>query len=80
MSEIYRAVFTKGTFHLLNPANISLSEGQEVKIVVEPLSKPDDMLNLLASVYDGLTDREVDEIEAIALDRQHFFHDRSKDR
>lgn len=36
-------------------------------------------LRLAASVYDGLSDSDIDEIERIALERDHFFDKRSAD-
>ena len=46
-------------------------------IVEESLKENEDPLSLAAKVYEGLSDQEIDEIEKIALDRSHFFRDRT---
>lgn len=39
------------------------------------LSEEDeDLIDLAAKVYDGLTEEEVDEVERLALDRRNSFH------
>jgi len=35
-----------------------------------------DLLGLAGQVYEGLSDKDIDEVESIALDRSSFFHDR----
>lgn len=78
MSQTYHAIFEKGAFHLIDPLGIPLSEGQEVKIVVETLPTPTTMLDLMADVYDGLTPKDIVDIEVMALDRRHFFSERGE--
>jgi hypothetical protein len=36
---------------------------------------PDDILNLAAGVYEGLSQQEIEDVEQIALDRRSFFGD-----
>lgn len=49
-----------------------ISEGQQVRLIVETTSEPtpEDLLELAAQVYQGLSAEQVDEIEQIALHRQ----------
>jgi hypothetical protein len=48
-----------------------------VKLTVEvPTEKENDLLGLAGQVYEGLSDKDIDEVESIALDRSSFFHDR----
>ncbi len=72
------AVFEGGSFRPLGPIVAPLAEGQRVRLVVESL-EPIDVLDLAAGVYEGLTDSEVAEVEAIALDRGDFFRSRGGD-
>lgn len=72
MSQILDAIFEKGVFKPLQTPNIE--EGQHVRLVVEgPTQSPDDVLQLAARVYEGLSAAQIQEVEAIALDRGHFF-------
>ncbi len=43
---------------------------------MEKLLSPDEMLELAAHVYDGLSGEEIAEIEEIILDRSNFFPER----
>jgi predicted DNA-binding antitoxin AbrB/MazE fold protein len=73
------AVFEHGIFRPLAPANLALSEGQRVRLVVETMEPGGDALALATQVYDGLSEQEIDEIEHIALDRRDFFGSRAID-
>lgn len=72
------AVYERGVFRVLNPETVDLPEGQYVRLAVETTqsSEPVDSLELLGSMYDGLSDAEVNRIESIILDRNNFFGDR----
>jgi predicted DNA-binding antitoxin AbrB/MazE fold protein len=67
------AVYEKGVFRVLGPLEMVIPEGQHVRLVVEADTPADTVLALAAQVYEGLTQREIDDIERIALDRQEFF-------
>ena len=73
MSQVLEAVYENGAFRPLatSPA-LGLTEGQHVRIVVAA-NGPSDMLDLAAQVYAGLAERDVAEVETIALDRSSFF-------
>ena len=48
-----------------------------MKLTVEvPAETEGDLLGLAGQVYEGLSDKDIDEVESIALDRSSFFHDR----
>ncbi len=66
------AVFNNGVFRPITP--VSIYEGQKVRLSIEttPLSdelSSDDILKLATSVYDGLSEQQINEIEQIALKR-----------
>jgi predicted DNA-binding antitoxin AbrB/MazE fold protein len=72
------AVYEHGIFRVLRPERLALDEGQRVRLFVETEGGTDetDSLELLAHMYDGLSEEEIDEIEKIMLDRSNFFRDR----
>jgi hypothetical protein len=58
----------------LNNGSLPFAEGQRVKLTVEtPAETQDDLIELAAQVYDGLTEEEVNDVEGLALDRSSFF-------
>lgn len=71
------AVYEHGTFKILNPEDVNLDEGQKVRIIVKRRLTPKEMTELAGSVYDGLPEEEIREIERIALDRSNFFGGRT---
>ena len=78
MKQIVEAVYVDGVFKPVKPLNIS--EGQHVRLEIdEPTEEnPEDLLELAAQVYDGLTDDEIDKIEKTATQRLDFFGERLK--
>lgn len=77
MTQTLEAVFEDGSFKPVDNGSLPFSEGQRVKLTVEvPTETEGDILGLAGQVYEGLSDKDVDEVERIALDRGSFFHDR----
>ncbi len=72
-TEPVEAVYEHGSFRLVAPADLKLAEGQKVRLVVETIEKPDDILALAAQVYEGLTDDQIDSIEEHSRRRGDFF-------
>ncbi len=70
------AVCEGGIFRPLVPPE--LFDGQHVRILLEAPGEKDadDMLELAAQVYDGLSAQDVDETEDIAFSRKNFFRER----
>ena len=70
MKQTMEAVYVNGVFKPLNTPE--LFEGQYVRLEVEtPLEESsDDLLELAARVYEGLSDDDIDAIEKIANDRR----------
>jgi len=66
------AVFQDGVFK--PERRPDLSEGERVRITVETVgqAKPDDILRLAACVYEGLSTKDIDEIEEMARHRTLF--------
>ena len=72
MDRVVDAIYEQGTLKPLEA--LDLPEHQRVRITIHavPPESPDEMLNAWSQVYEGLTDEEIREIEALALDRRHF--------
>ena len=78
MKHTIDAIYEKGIFRPIRREAISIVEGHQVRITVEDEVEPD-ALRLAMAVYDGLTDKEIGEIEQIALARSKLFRNRSSD-
>ncbi len=68
----YEAVFQNGAFRPVEPVSSAISEGQQVRLVVE-VEETKSVLDLAGEVYADLSDEEVKEVEKIALERRDFF-------
>ncbi|MGB6068720.1 MAG: antitoxin AF2212-like protein [Desulfomonilaceae bacterium] len=75
-TETVEAVYEHGGFRLVAPVDLKLAEGQKVRLVVEPMEKPEDILALAAQVYEELTDEQIDSIEEHSRRRGDFFGER----
>jgi predicted DNA-binding antitoxin AbrB/MazE fold protein len=66
------AVFGDGVFRPVQRPN--LQEGERVRLAVESVGEAlvDDILGLAVSVYEGLSARDIDEIEEMARHRTFF--------
>lgn len=69
------AVFEKGVFRPLHRNEVSLAEGQHVRLVVDDTapSPSKSVLAMAKSVYEGLSPAQIHEVEAIILDRRPWF-------
>jgi predicted DNA-binding antitoxin AbrB/MazE fold protein len=77
VEEKLRAVYENGVFRPLRPP--SIREGEAVTLVVRSLdeAEPEALLAAARAVYEGLTDQEVKEVEAVGLVRKPFFGERT---
>ena len=75
MTKNLDAVYENGTFRPTGDADITLPDGARVRLTVERISQnvEENVLDLTAKVYAGLSDEEVADIERIAIDRTSFF-------
>lgn len=71
--QMYDAIFQNGAFRIIAPAMSAITEGQQVRLIVELEMKQPDVLELAGEVYEGLLPDEINEVEQIALDRRRFF-------
>jgi predicted DNA-binding antitoxin AbrB/MazE fold protein len=76
-TETIEAVYEHGSFRLIAPVDMNFAEGQKVRLVVEQIGNPDDILALAAQVYEGLSDEQIDSIEQHCRRRENFFGERS---
>lgn len=78
MRRAIDAIYENGAFRPVQRDAIAIADGQRVRITVDDQCEPE-ALRLAMSVYDGLSDSEIERIEQIALDRGNFFGSRSAD-
>ncbi len=67
------AVYEHGNLRLLEP--VDLEEGQRVRV---ELDTDEDPLEVLAGAYDGLSERQIQEIEDAILNRRPLFGGRER--
>ncbi len=68
MNRVIEAVFEGGAFKILNAPELPLSDGQRVRLKIETHQEtPEELLDLAAEVYAGLSRKDIDEIERIAV-------------
>jgi predicted DNA-binding antitoxin AbrB/MazE fold protein len=75
MRQTIKARYHDGVLQPLEP--LALADEAEVQVTVEtatPVSV-EEILRRAAGVYQGFTTEEMRQVEAIALDRQHFFRE-----
>jgi predicted DNA-binding antitoxin AbrB/MazE fold protein len=72
MRHAIEAIYENGLFRPIQHEVIPIAEGQRVRITVEDEGDPQ-ALRLAMAVYEGLSDNDIHEIEAVALDRGSFF-------
>jgi predicted DNA-binding antitoxin AbrB/MazE fold protein len=72
MSRILEAIYENGVLKPLK--SLKLPEHQKVTITIQlpPVENPDQELESWHQVFAGLSDKDIQEIESIALDRSHF--------
>ena len=76
MQHAIDAIFENGTFRPIHRELLAIPEGQRVRITVD--DGDPESLRLALSVYEGISDDDIDEIEQIALERRTFFGSRSE--
>jgi len=72
MTQDFDAIYEHGAFRPLEAIVPQLAEGQQVRMSLQT-NASHDTLALAAGVYDGLSERDIDEVEKISLDRTSFF-------
>jgi len=76
--QTLKALYENGVFRPLEKPK--LAEGQSVQLTIDTTNpfSPQEMLQLAAEVYEGLSETDVDEIEEIALKRDYVFSDKTE--
>ena len=78
MKHAIDAIYENGTFRPIERDALAIADGQRVRITIDDQCEPE-ALRLAMTVYDGLSDKDIDEVEKTALDRGNFFGTRSAD-
>ncbi len=69
MTQTLNAVFEGGSFKPVDNGSLPFVEGQRVKLTVEvPPEANGDLLGLAGQVYQGLSDKDIDEAPEFILD------------
>jgi predicted DNA-binding antitoxin AbrB/MazE fold protein len=72
------AIYEHGVFRVLDGDEVNLPEGQQVRLIVEPISSPESGVDMLMHLYDGLSDEQIEEIDGIIRNRRDLFSGRSR--
>jgi len=75
MSRVF-AIYENGVFRPLDDPGLAEHQRVTVEIMAAPESPPEEALAAWQGVYEGLSDDQIGEVEAIALDRRYFSTDR----
>ena len=75
MKHSVDAVYEHGSLRLLEP--VDLEEGQRVRVDLHT-EDAEDPLEILAGVYNGLSEEEIGEVEDAILNRGPLFGDRDR--
>ena len=72
MTQSFEAIVENGIIRPVTP--VALPEGAKLEVTVTRRDRltPQEILDLAASVYEGLTEAEIDEIERIAIGETWF--------
>ncbi|MBA5868322.1 MAG: DUF104 domain-containing protein [Nitrospira sp. CR1.3] len=75
MRQTIKARYHDGVLQPLEP--LALADDAEVQVTVdtEIVVSAEEILRRAARVYQGFTAEDIAHVEAIALDRQHFFRE-----
>ncbi len=81
MARMIEAIYEQGVFKPLQP--VQLTEGQKVALSVEPIAmtaaEAEAQLREWQKVYEGLSEEDIAEVEAMALDRSNFMRQPKED-
>ncbi len=75
MKHSVEAVYEHGSLKLLEA--VDLQEGQRVRVDLHT-EEDEDPLEILGGVYDGLSEREIEEVEEAILNRRTLFGGRER--
>jgi predicted DNA-binding antitoxin AbrB/MazE fold protein len=72
MERVVEAVYENGVLTPLEPLNLPEHLRVQITIQIPSTRTPEDVLQGWRSVYEGLSEEDISEIERIALDRSRF--------
>jgi len=75
MTQVLEAIYEDGVLKPLEDPGLEEHQRVVLEIRAEPRGSAQATLEALHRVYEGLSDQEIAEVEAIALDRGHFRRD-----
>lgn len=75
MRQTIKARYHDGVLQPLEPLALADDAEAQVTVDTEVSVSTEEILRRAARVYQGLTAEDIAHVEAIALDRQHFFRE-----
>ncbi len=77
MGQTIIAVYQNGTFRPLASVPEEIMEGQTVRLTLSDKEESAaEIMRLAQDFYEGLSEEDINEIEAVALDRSNFSGDK----
>jgi predicted DNA-binding antitoxin AbrB/MazE fold protein len=73
MEQVIEAIYEQGILRPTKPINLPERQRVTLRLYVMDRQSALNIIEQMSKVYDGLSDQDIAEIEAIALDRSDFF-------
>lgn len=74
MHKTVEAIYENGVFKPVSPIPI-IKDHAKVHLVIKEAEEPSEILTLASRIYKGLSKKDIEDVEAIALDRSCFSRD-----
>lgn len=75
MVKTVEAIYENGVFKPISPLH-NITEHKKVRLIIKDYhAEKFDILSLASTVYDGLSPKDIEDIEKLAFDRSHFSRD-----
>lgn len=73
MHRTIEAIYEKGVFRPVSP--VKIKDHARVHLVIEEAEEPSEILTLASGIYKGLSKKDIEDVESVALDRSRFSRD-----
>lgn len=73
MHRTFEAIYENGVLKPVSP--IPIKDHAKVHLVIKEAEEPSEILTLASGIYKGLSKKDIEDVEAIALDRSYFSRD-----
>ncbi len=74
MSQTVEAIYQNGMFKPIKPMLEEISEGEKVIINIKSKEEnANEIMKLAENFYEGMSEKDINEVEKVMLDRSNFF-------